>query len=370
MKKQVLFSLFSTVIIFIALNLLALPFCSKRSVFWENELMIMYPVDVFDQNATVVQHLENNDPDRLVRYVQDDNRWYRLDPEPEIPEDVDKVINFGDSSTWGWGLIDKSDTYASKLQKFLPDNVCSVNLGVPGYSSLQGLKYVEEVIQAHHQHIVAITLYFGNNDSIENGLSDAQKQQRITSWKAKLSCQMNRLPLFRAMLKGINYLRPLNNKQPRVDPEEYEKNMRKIIAIARSHDIQVIIIEPVVHLSWIPGHVTHTLSLKPHVRNSWVRGELDLASQLYEQGMAMVARGSDRASYESTLTEALSHDWVVPRFKPAWKAKFDSFVGLDGVSVVSFPNFHLETEMFNFVDWCHPSPKLHEKIAWRIAINL
>src|SRR3989338_5484950 len=84
-------------------EILARKFAPKDSVFWNNPMMMPYAGGAFDPNTTLERLHENNDPNRVQKYVPDADRWYRLDPEPEIPPSGKLVLNFGDSSTWEVG---------------------------------------------------------------------------------------------------------------------------------------------------------------------------------------------------------------------------------------------------------------------------
>ena len=162
----------------------------------------------------------------------------------------------------------------------LPENIQSVNLGVPGYSSLQGLRYAEELVPQYHSRIAAITLYFGNNDATENGSTDSKKLQGTRSFVIKW---LMKLPLCRVMSNGLSRLRVSDNQEPRVNPSEYGKNLQEMIALASRYDIPVVLVMPSVPLSWKPAHLTPAVSLEDKVRNSWTKSELALARSKYEE---------------------------------------------------------------------------------------
>ena len=173
--KQAIFLCLPTLVFILLAEIICSFISPKQSVFWENPMMLQYPVKKFDETATRNDLHFSNDTERVVRYVPDKQRWYRLDPEPTIPKDGKLLLHFGDSSTWGWGLNDRGYTYANVLQGLLSDSMNSINLGVPGYTSLQGLKYLESLVKQYHNRIIGITIYFGNNDAVENGLPDSLK---------------------------------------------------------------------------------------------------------------------------------------------------------------------------------------------------
>lgn len=364
-SRKLVFSCLVFWVTFGFFNLIAWLIVPRHSVFWDNPLMMQYPVDTFDQGVTAEQLNQSDDPSRLVRYVPDGQRWYRLDPEPAIPAEGQLILHFGDSSTWGWGLVDRNDAYPGAIQDLLPANVDSINLGVPGYSSLQGRRYVEDLLPQYHDRLVAITLYFGNNDATENGAPDAEKL-RVES--NRLAASLRHLPLYRG-LREILPSKDNDNSQPRVSPDEYEANIRAMIAMARSYNISVVVIVPPVHLSWQPGYLRHTVSLEPHVRSDWARSELGKARSLYQQGVDFLAQQDDRC--EDKFRRAVEHDWVVPRIKQDWLKRLRRLSDEPGVTLVEAPQPFIGAEHpWRFVDYCHPSAAAHRDIAQHIASAL
>lgn len=357
-KKKMVFSAITISILFAVLNFAAYIISPKDSVFWENPLMAMYPVEEFDQNITLEQVNRNDEVTRVVKYVPHPGRWYRLDPEPEIPDDGQLFLHFGDSSTFGWGLQDRSYAYPGVIGGIRQD-VHSVNLGVPGYSSFQGLSYMREVLPGCHDRVLAVTLYFGNNDCTENGAPDADKRWERGSF-------LRRLPLVRLMQDAVVSSKSSDNNRPRVNPDEYERNMAEMIRLAQSYGIRVVVIAPPVPLTWRPGHLTPTVSLAGYVQNSWTSQELTISSAHYARGVSLLKSYDDQC--EEVLSDAVNHDWVLPRIKPDWTDRLHAVARQYGVRIVDIPRpFILAEYPYTFVDYCHPSNGLHNKIGKRVV---
>ena len=353
----------ATALVLGCLNGLVALVSPKPSVFWQNPLMVMYPVDSFDEKVAEERFNHDDSPTRSVRYVPDDQRWYRLDPEPKIPAFGKLILNFGDSSTYGWGLGNRDQAYASDLNDLIP-GVVSINLGVPGYSSLQGLRYVQELLPRYHDRVVGVTLYFGNNDSTENGSEDGTKLAAVTEWPTLLR---QYFALFRVMQDALPR-KAGHNRSPRVSPEEYLANLRDMAAIVRGYGIPVVVIAPPLNRSWPPGYRTHTSSLDPYVNNGWVAIELASARHLHQEGLRLWEEGDDRA--DDLLGASVEHDWIVPRLKTRWANQLD-VLQQEGVSVARLdPHFTGAEFPYMFVDYCHPSARTHEQIAERIMENL
>lgn len=360
LTQRFIFSVVATAAVLGCLDGLAALVSPKSSVFWQNPLMVMYPIDSFDEKIAKERFNRDDSPTRLVRYVPDEHRWYRLDPEPEIPASGKLILNFGDSSTYGWGLGDRDQAYSADLNGLAP-GVSSINLGVPGYSSLQGLRYVQEMVPRYHDRIVGVTLYFGNNDSTENGSEDAGKLTVETQW---LTLLRQNLALFRVMQDALPR-KESYNRSPRVSPEEYLANMRQMAAIVHSYGIPVVVVSPPLNRSWPPGYRTYADSLEPYVNNEWVAEELASAKSLHQKGVRFARVGNDRA--DDFLGASVEHDWIVPRLKARWASQLD-VLQQEGVPVARLdPHFTGAEFPYVFVDYCHPSVRTHTQIAERIA---
>lgn len=84
----------------------------------------------------------------------------------EKPPGVFRIVTMGDSSTFGWG-VDTDRIYPHVLEKLLRERHPSmrievVNLGVCGYSSLQGLVLLRSEGMLYHPDVVLIS--YGSND--------------------------------------------------------------------------------------------------------------------------------------------------------------------------------------------------------------
>lgn len=76
-----------------------------------------------------------------------------------------RLIMIGDSCVFGWG-VGHGETIAARLSDDFSENghdVEVINAGVPGYSSLQALNHLKEILKTHRPDIV--TIQIGWNDS-------------------------------------------------------------------------------------------------------------------------------------------------------------------------------------------------------------
>lgn len=95
--------------------------------------------------------------------------WRRPDPIP-APEaerhDVPVTWCLGDSGTWGWG-VDDGQTYVDELNRLADGREVFRNLGVCGYSTIQQLLMLEELLRSGQRPARVIAL-FCTNDLAEN----------------------------------------------------------------------------------------------------------------------------------------------------------------------------------------------------------
>jgi lysophospholipase L1-like esterase len=95
------------------------------------------------------------------------SRGFNTDDVPLAkPPGTLRIVALGDSSTFGWG-VEPGETYARRLQEILrrrhPGAAIEViNLGVCGYSSLQGLVLLSRTAASYEPDV--ITLSYGSND--------------------------------------------------------------------------------------------------------------------------------------------------------------------------------------------------------------
>ncbi len=140
------------------------------------------------------------------------------------------LIALGDSSTFGWGV---DTAWPDHLEAMLGEPV--LNLGVPGYSSLQG-----EVLLGERRPRVLI-LAFGANDGHQVLRSDAHSLQApSTLAPSRLHLvQHGRRLLYRPWAQGTVVAWKAGLSQPRVDPEAF----RAVHERLRAHAEQVLLVE-------------------------------------------------------------------------------------------------------------------------------
>ncbi len=205
-----------------------------------------------------------------------------LEPKPDTSF---RILNLGDSATWGLSLPGRKHSYTDRLEELLNTGRRSeasptydvINAGSIGYSSWQTLRWLEFYIDALKPDLV--TVYIGNNDSAPGGISDAQRGSvRFGSATRILSRNAFYLLLQKAWLnfgkrsrdeKRERFLANIRKPQAsmtkeqwyesvaRVSPRDYEANLRGIVEVARERGARVLLLKVPMNFVW-PRSVTPT----------------------------------------------------------------------------------------------------------------
>lgn len=171
----------------------------------------------------------------------------RDDKEVELEKapDTVRIACYGDSITFG-NAVELENTWVKYLERRLKEKyplkkIEVLNLGVPGYTSLQGLNYYKYRGEKFHPDI--ITVCFGANDVSDSSLPDAE----LSYMSLKYRMQVNPLERFRTLrtfkeFTGMMLPEKKDKLAARVSKEEYEKNMQEFMEITRERREKIVII--------------------------------------------------------------------------------------------------------------------------------
>ncbi len=162
----------------------------------------------------------------------------------EKPDSVVRICCIGNSNTFGWE-IPSGEYYSRLIEKLLNQRYADqqfevINMGVPGYTSHQGLVLLKE--RALQLDPDIITFSFGWNDIWGAGQGVTDREQKTYSpfiiWLQNNLAKLHTYRALKYMLlevtekEGLESFDPQNPKY-RVSPEEYRENLEMI------HDICV-----------------------------------------------------------------------------------------------------------------------------------
>jgi len=174
---------------------------------------------------------------------------FRGRPLTDTASDAKPVVAaFGDSCTFGF-RVDDGDTYPAQLERRLVEGgwpgAAVLNYGVPGYTSFQGRRLLDGVLQRRAPDFVILA--FGANDLEADRYSDAEKARRGVGWRARLRPLLDRSAAVR-MLRGTPAAARTapGDRAPtavRVSDAEYRENLRAMIAAARDAGSRVLLLD-------------------------------------------------------------------------------------------------------------------------------
>lgn len=291
----------------------------------------------------------------------------------EVIEGIDTnkqiVLHLGDSSTSGWdsnqvtknrfwrdvaresftGVVPffQYPTYADMLAL----HYNSINAGVPGYTSSQGARYIKQLLEEFEEkgvHIDYVTIYFGNNESVWN--ANSQDKYVLPG--------SNNLKLIDA---AKTLLAPFAIIQ-RVDVADYKENLKEIITTCRAHDVEPILIQPIIPKYWYPGN-----RAKGQEREVWEAmyrnksdkaiDDLEEAIILYNEAVRMYLRAGNQEQKETAgelFVQAQNLDFMVPRIKQAYVHALHEVAAEMNVPLVNAQDHIPIDDREYFVDYCHP----------------
>jgi lysophospholipase L1-like esterase len=195
---------------------------------------------------------------------------------PKKQGDV-RILNIGDSATWGLNLTRRADNYSDQLEKILNQQADPkthyevINAGIIGYSSLQGAEFLRVLLD--ELELDAVTVFFGNNDSAPGGRDldrvstlakgpfhflfrnwfflklrkfyhDLKAKTKTKSLKDEPAPQNPNFPVSRKEYLESPFLR--------VSPEQYEKNLRAIVRMCRDQGVRVVLLKVPKNQFWPP----------------------------------------------------------------------------------------------------------------------
>jgi lysophospholipase L1-like esterase len=179
---------------------------------------------------------------------------------PEVtaakPPGVTRIVSLGDSTTFGiWQeavLVGTQASYPGELARLLADEglgrVEVINAGVLGYTSAEGLAQLLTAVLPLEPDVV--TLRFGNNDhllqregeraAVANEL-EYQVLRRLPAWATRLEVVRLAFHVYRRAVA----LRERHDARfrIRVPLEEFDANLRRMIALAHERGVRVLLLD-------------------------------------------------------------------------------------------------------------------------------
>jgi len=196
-----------------------------------------------------------------------------------------RLLFLGTSITFGWGVKAEQafpEIVRKELAKAYPEiTIETVNAGVPGYSSYQGLQYLKRRLPAYRPDIVLAE--FGINDgTMAVGKGDKDWQPRF-SHKIRLELRSSGwgrlvLRVFQPLIKkpaivdvwqtwdqakGTFYRISMTGTMTRVDPSDFEANLEKMASLCQKNEALFFVYIPSLYNEYGKKRLIRSVNFTP-----------------------------------------------------------------------------------------------------------
>jgi lysophospholipase L1-like esterase len=286
------------------------------------------------------------------------------------------ILNIGDSSTSGWdtrvtvenkkrkeegqpllSAFFRYATYSDLLRKELDEEFIVLNAGIPGHTTLQGIRRLNSLLSALKKESVRVayvSIYFGNNDS-QWERNEEDKQKLLLTRFLPLSIE-RKLAKRKSAEADNKYLRLRTNLR------DFAANYHAMIRACRRYGAVPILVIPETPLYWKPGarFVAENYEHDPDCPGfGMVSRALGRSLEIWGDVI------SDDFSKEKIdqLEMARELDFIVPRIKKGHIAVIEDVARNEEVLLVKISIPRASDDIDYFVDYCHPIGVANEMIA-------
>ncbi|MGH8003372.1 MAG: SGNH/GDSL hydrolase family protein [Limisphaerales bacterium] len=156
-----------------------------------------------------------------------------------------RLLCLGNSVTFGW-RVDESEAYPQILQKLLSDEYEVYNCAQTGYTTFQGKRLFNELLQKYRPDVVTIAYVWNDLLPAASGIADSGQKMPP---QALLSAQnaLARLVVYhwaRFFFLKASSARPATSETPRVSLPEYRTHLQEMLDGCRVRGVQAILVLP------------------------------------------------------------------------------------------------------------------------------
>jgi lysophospholipase L1-like esterase len=270
-RKKILFTIIFTAISLTILNAVAKRLARHPAEIYYEKVYTSHPTRVYTLKPNAQATVQVGVFGQYVAQWKDAGATYdvRINPQgwrdrPFGAKTGLRIAALGDSTTFGWD-VNLEDGYPKLLESLLRAqgrNVEVLNLGIPGYSSHQGVLMMPEVWKLAPDVLIVA---WGRNDELDSNHSPTEYGRGRTDAEIMpgdrivgpppptLAQRIRELTLFKA--GESMYFRFIHNKPPapggrepadharhRVPVEQYQENLRTIIRQAKARGVKVVLV--------------------------------------------------------------------------------------------------------------------------------
>jgi lysophospholipase L1-like esterase len=179
----------------------------------------------------------------------DEEGYYTIDTAQVADAAIPKIVFIGDSNAFGFD-VPTDASFVEVADRLLP-GAHAINLGVPGYSSYQGLLVARAYIPALKPRLAVISFNFNDRrraPSIDSPQRfEALYRGSTDYWPRRLASSLDHLYLFRGLQRVRRFVAgpahesepailDLEEAAPRVSESAYRENLSDIAKLCLAHD--------------------------------------------------------------------------------------------------------------------------------------
>jgi lysophospholipase L1-like esterase len=185
----------------------------------------------------------------------DENGYQTVDTGQVKDTVLPKVVFIGDSNTFGLD-VPTAESFVEVADRLMP-GAHAINLGVPGYSSYQGLLVAREYIPELKPRLAVISFNF--NDRRRALAADAPQQfdalyrRSMDYWPSRITSSLDHLYLFRGLRRGGRLVTGLAGEStpvklklaeatPRVSERAYRENLSEMATFCLSRGTRPVFV--------------------------------------------------------------------------------------------------------------------------------
>jgi len=270
-RKKILFAIIVTLISLAVLNAVAGKLSKHPAQVYYEKVYVPHPTRVYTLKPGAQATVQVGVFGQYVKEWKDAGATYdvRINPQgwrdrPFGPKSGTRIAAVGDSATFGWD-VNAEDSYPKVLERLLREqgrDVEVLNLGIPGYSSHQGVLMMPDIWKINPDILIVA---WGRNDELDSNHSPTEYGRGRTDAEIMpgdhivgpppptFAQRLRETGLFKAGEHlFFRYIRnkppatggtePVDHAKHRVTVEQYRDNLRAIIRQAREHHAKVVLV--------------------------------------------------------------------------------------------------------------------------------
>ncbi len=331
----------------------------------------------------VAGELHRHDPARYLREF-DEQGYFAVDSAQIGATPHTRILAIGDSNTFGWGVPTRS-AYPEVLDDLRAD-ADVINLGVSGYTSLQGYASLVKHFDSVRPDVVIASFSFNDrrvvpSDSAADSHEKFAREARLHRFDFR-----QKLYLYRGLerlLTKVHLLRSSGDGQTTVDartaptrvsPEHYRANLERIARFCRDRHVPLIFVafqDNPAHSEHVRRGLAHLSAGRPEQAEAELRIAVNMDNWFSDLARKYLAAVLEQrgAVEEANLTASLT--------LPPWKLthggrplRLDSeyndivrAVAREYGAVVVEAGQVLAQDASLYLDLCHPDERGHRIVA-------